>query len=115
MKYFFFHREKTLLKYFQMFLNVFKCFQITFYSPGCFLQKTLETKLPVKLYEMAQQQLKYKERTDETLLKKTFTQTFGLARFPNDEAMKLTKGDVSQCPVFNFKKNLKRAIIEKYQ
>ncbi len=27
--------------------------QMTFYSPGCFLQKTLATKLPVKLYEMA--------------------------------------------------------------
>jgi hypothetical protein len=69
---------------------------------------------------MAQQQVKYKERTDETLLSlltKTFTQTFGLARFPNNayEAMKLTKDDVSQCPVFNFKKNLKKAIIEKYQ
>jgi hypothetical protein len=38
-----------------------------------------------------------------------------LARFPNNayEAMKLTKGDVSQCPLFNFKKT--EAIIEKYQ
>jgi hypothetical protein len=27
--------------------------QMTFYSPGYFLQKTLVTKLPVKLYEMA--------------------------------------------------------------
>ena len=91
--------------------------QMTFYSPGCFLQKTLATKLPVKLYEMAIQQVKYKERTDETLLTKTFTQTFGLARFPNNayEAMKLTKGDVSQCPVFNFKKILKKAINEKFQ
>jgi hypothetical protein len=45
-----------------------------------------------------------------SLLTKTFTQTFGLARFPNNayEAMKLTK-------VFNFKKTLKKAIIEKYQ
>jgi hypothetical protein len=62
-------------------------------------------------------QVHYKERTDETLLTKTFTQTFGLARFPNNayEAMKLTKGDVSQCPVFNFEKTLKKAIIEKYQ
>jgi hypothetical protein len=78
--------------------------QMTFYSPGCFQQKTLATKLPLKLYEMALQQVKYKERTDKTLLTKTFTQTFGLARFPNNscEAMKLTKGDVSQCPVFNF-------------
>jgi hypothetical protein len=90
---------------------------MTFYSPGCFLQKTLVTKLPVKLYEMAIQQVKYKERTDETLLTKTFTQTFGLARFPNNayEAMKLTKGDVSQSPVFNFKKILKKAINEKFQ
>jgi hypothetical protein len=32
---------------------------------------------------------------------KTFTQTFGLTRFPNNayEAIKLTKGGVSQCPV----------------
>jgi hypothetical protein len=62
------------------------------------------------------QQVKYKERTDETLLIKTFTQTFGLARFPNNayESMKLTKGDVSQCPVFNFKKILKKAINEKF-
>ncbi len=44
------------------------------------------------------------------LFSKTFTQTFVLARFPNNayEAMKLTKGDVSQCPVFNFKKTLKK-------
>jgi hypothetical protein len=54
--------------------------QMTFYFPGCFLQKTLATKLPVKLYEMALQ-VKYKERTDKALLTKTFTQTFGLARF----------------------------------
>ena len=91
--------------------------QMTFYFPGCFLQKTLATKLSVKLYEMALQQVKYKERTYVTLLTMTFTQTFGLARFPYNayEAMKLTKGDVSQCPVFNFKKTLKKAIIEKYQ
>jgi hypothetical protein len=82
-----------------------------------FLQKTLATKLLVKLYEMALQQVKFKERTYETLLTKTFTQAFGLARFPNIayEAMKLTKGDVSHYPVFNFKKTLKKAIIEKYQ
>jgi hypothetical protein len=55
------------------------------------------------------------ERTDETIHTKIFTQTLGLARFPNNsyEAMKLTKGDVSQCPVFNFKKTLKKAIILK--
>jgi hypothetical protein len=90
--------------------------QMTFYSTGCFLQKTLATKVPVILYEMALQQVKYKERTDETILTKTFTQTFGLARFPNNayEAMKLIKGDVSQCPVFNFKKTLKKAINQKY-
>jgi hypothetical protein len=77
--------------------------QSPFYSPGCFLQDSCKK---LKLYEMAQQQVKYKERTDETILTKTFTQTFGLARFPNNayEAMKLTKGEVSQCPVFNFKK-----------
>ncbi len=28
--------------------------------------------------------------------------------------MKLTKGDVSQCPVFNFNKTHKKAIIAKY-
>jgi hypothetical protein len=66
---------------------------------------------------MAIQQVKYKERTDETLLIKTFTQTFGLARFPNNayEAMKLTKGDVSKCPLFNIKNTLKKAIYEKYK
>jgi hypothetical protein len=47
---------------------------------------------------MAIQQVKYKERTDETLLTKTFTQTFGLASFPNNvnKAMKLNKGDILQ-------------------
>jgi hypothetical protein len=91
--------------------------QMTFYSPGYFLQKTLATKLPVKLNEMALQQVKYNERTDETLLHKTFTQTFGLARFPNNayEAMKLTKGDVSECPVLNFKKTLKKPTNQIYQ
>jgi hypothetical protein len=47
--------------------------QMTLYSPGCFLPKTLATKLPVKLYEVALQQVKYKDGTDETLLTKTFT------------------------------------------
>jgi hypothetical protein len=67
----------------------------------------------VKLYDVALQQVKYKERTDETLLTKTFTQTFGLARFPNNvyKASKLTKGDVSQCPVFNFKKTFKKQLM----
>ncbi len=39
---------------------------------------------------MAQQQVKYKERTDETLFTKTFTHTFDLAKFPNNvyKAMK---------------------------
>jgi hypothetical protein len=71
----------------------------------------------VKLNEMALQQVKYNERTDETLLHKTFTQTFGLARFPNNayEAMKLTKGDVSECPVLNFKKTLKKPTNQIYQ
>ena len=46
----------------------------------------------------------------------TFTQTFGLARFPNNafEAMKLTKGDVSQCSILRkfFKKQLMKNITE---
>ncbi len=52
---------------------------------------------------MALQQVKYKERTDETLLTTTTTQSFGLARLPNNayEAMKLTKGNVSHRLVLN--------------
>jgi hypothetical protein len=66
---------------------------------------------------MAIQQVKYKERTEETLLTKTFTQSFGLAGFPNNayEAMKLTKGDVSLHLLLNFTKTLKKAINEEYQ
>ena len=82
-----------------------------------FLQKTLSTKLPVKLNEMALQQVKYNERTEETLLTTTTTQSFGLSRFPNNayEAMKLTKGDVSLHLLLNFTKTLKKAINEKCQ
>jgi hypothetical protein len=66
---------------------------------------------------MALQQVKYNERTDETLLTTTTTQSFGLAGFPNNayEAMKLTKGNVSHRLVLNLKKTLKKAINEKYQ
>ncbi len=37
-----------------------------------------------------------------------------LARFPKNayEAMKLTECDVTQCPVFNFKKTLKKRLMK---
>jgi hypothetical protein len=91
--------------------------QMTIYSSGCFFTKDSFNKLPVKLNEMAQQQVKYKERTEETLLTTTTTQSFGLSRFPNNayEAMKLTKGDVSLHLLLNFTKTLKKAINEKCQ
>jgi hypothetical protein len=36
--------------------------QMTFYSQGCFLRKTLATQLHLKLYEMALQQVQRKRR-----------------------------------------------------